>query len=67
VKNFVILLFCYYSEDDLNKKDEVDQIYKTNVKIRNAYKILVEKLYGRDHLGNLGIDGRILLKGTFKK
>jgi hypothetical protein len=29
---------------------------------RNAYKILVCKLNGRDHLGRLGVYGRIILK-----
>jgi hypothetical protein len=30
--------------------------------IINAYRILVEKLMGRDHLKGLGIDGRIILE-----
>jgi hypothetical protein len=30
--------------------------------IRNAYKILVESLKGRDHSKDLGVDGRIILK-----
>jgi len=30
--------------------------------IRNAYKIQSEILKGRDHLGDLGIDGRMILK-----
>jgi hypothetical protein len=30
--------------------------------MKNAYKILVGKLKGRDHLGDLGVDGRILVK-----
>jgi hypothetical protein len=29
---------------------------------RNAYKIFVGNLTGREHLGDSGIDGRILLK-----
>jgi hypothetical protein len=29
-------------------------------KIRNAYKILVENLKGRDHSKNLGINGKIM-------
>jgi hypothetical protein len=30
--------------------------------MRNAYKILVRKPEGRDHLENTGVDGRIILK-----
>jgi hypothetical protein len=30
--------------------------------IRNEYKILVENLKRRDHLGDLGINGMIILK-----
>jgi hypothetical protein len=33
-----------------------------NVGRRNAYNSLVEKLEGKRPLGNLGIDGRIILK-----
>jgi hypothetical protein len=33
--------------------------------IRNLYKILVRK--GRDYLGVLHVDGRIILKWTLKK
>jgi hypothetical protein len=29
--------------------------------VRNAYKILVRSLKGRDHSGDLGVDGRIIL------
>jgi len=30
--------------------------------IRNAYNIFVENMTGRDHLEDLGIDGRIILE-----
>jgi hypothetical protein len=33
---------------------------------RDAYRVLVGKPDGRDHLENLGIDGRIILKRNFK-
>jgi hypothetical protein len=33
----------------------------------NAHKILVGKLNGREHLGNVGVDAWILLKWTSKK
>jgi hypothetical protein len=29
--------------------------------MQNTYKILIGKLEGRDHLGDLGIDGMIIL------
>jgi hypothetical protein len=34
---------------------------------RNACKILIGNLKGRDHFKDLGIGGRILLEWTFKK
>jgi hypothetical protein len=36
-------------------------------KMYGAYKILVWILEGRDHLGNKGVDGMIILKMTTKK
>jgi hypothetical protein len=35
--------------------------------IRNAYNILVMNLQGRDHLRNIGVNGRIMLKWIIKK
>jgi hypothetical protein len=29
---------------------------------RNAYRVFVENLKDRDHLKNLGVDGKIILK-----
>jgi hypothetical protein len=35
--------------------------------MRNACRILSEHLKGRDHLENIGIDGRIILKWILRK
>jgi len=35
--------------------------------MRNTYKILVGNLEKRDHFGDLGVDGRILLKWVLQK
>jgi hypothetical protein len=32
--------------------------------MRNAYIILIRYLKGRDHIGNMDVDGRIILKYT---
>jgi hypothetical protein len=37
------------------------------VEKRNAYIILVRKPNKRDHLGNLGVDGRIIIKLFLKE
>jgi hypothetical protein len=33
--------------------------YRRHLKMRNAFKMLSENLKGRDHLEDLGVDGRI--------
>jgi hypothetical protein len=35
--------------------------------VRNAVKIVVENVNGKDHLGDLGIDGKIILSWILKK
>ena len=34
---------------------------------RGVYRLLVGKLRARDHLGDLGLDGRIILRWIFRK
>jgi hypothetical protein len=36
-------------------------------KVKNGYKISVENLKGRDHLEDLGVDGRIILDWILEK
>jgi len=35
--------------------------------LRGAYRVLVEKLRERDHLGDPGVDGRIILEKIKEK
>jgi hypothetical protein len=34
---------------------------------RGVYRVMVGELEGRDHLGDSGIDGRIILRWIFRK
>jgi hypothetical protein len=34
---------------------------------RGVYRVLVENLWARDHLGDPGLDGRIILRWIFRK
>jgi hypothetical protein len=44
----------------------VEHIARTENK-RNAYKVLVKKLKGRDHLEDVDVDGRITLEWMLKE
>jgi hypothetical protein len=35
--------------------------------MRNVYEILVRKLKGKNHLGDIGIEGRIISKWILRK
>jgi hypothetical protein len=37
------------------------------MKDEECYKIIVENIKGRDHLGDIGVIGRTILKRIFKK
>jgi hypothetical protein len=37
------------------------------LEMRNAYRILLENLKGRDHAENLGVDGKITLEWILGK
>jgi hypothetical protein len=49
------------------KTNEMGRACSTQGKRSVAYRVLVGKLRERDHLKDLGIEGRILLKRIFKK
>jgi hypothetical protein len=45
------------------KEDELGGACSMHGRDKNAYSILVGNLKGRDHLENLGLDGKIVLEG----
>jgi hypothetical protein len=48
-------------------KCEVRRSFMTSVGDgRGAYRVLVEKPDGKNHFQDLGLDGRVMLKWTFK-
>jgi hypothetical protein len=58
-RNFVVCIFTkYYKGHQI--KEEIDWSCNTRGKMRNAHEILDRNLKGRDHLGDLGVSGRII-------
>lgn len=49
----------------MKKRYEIGREYSMHGK-RNAYKILVQKLKGRDYLEKLDIDGKVVLRWISK-
>jgi len=47
---------------DQIKENEEGGVYSTQVKMRNLYKIIIRRPETKDHSGDLGVDGRIILK-----
>jgi hypothetical protein len=45
------------------KEGEMGEAWNTHGEVRNEYETLVGKLKGRDHLEDLGIDGRTIKLG----
>jgi hypothetical protein len=60
---FVIRYYCAFKIRD----DEVGMACNVYVKMRNAYKILIENLMSMDHMGDIGMSGRIILKLSLRK
>jgi hypothetical protein len=47
--------------------DEMGRAWNSTGEIRNVYRPWPENLKTRNHLENLGVDGRIILKCTYAK
>jgi hypothetical protein len=49
------------------KDDKTGRACSRCVKMRNTYKIWSENIKGRDHMEDIDMDGRIMLKWIFRK
>jgi hypothetical protein len=56
----------YCSGDQINKKF-MGEACDTYGDRGGAYRVFVVKVRERDHFENLGVDGRIILKWSFRK
>ena len=64
---FVFLrLTKYYSHDESRRMRQARHVASVGDR-RAAYRVLVGNLRKRDHLEDLGLHGRIILKWIFKK
>jgi len=43
------------------------RIYRSTVNKRRVFRVLVGKPEGKNHLGDLDVDGRIILRWIFRK
>ena len=59
LRRFVI---CIAQQMLLKYEIKVNEVISKHVKMRSAYRILVEYVYGRDHLRGQSVYGRIILK-----
>ena len=58
----------YSEEPTLLAEDECTELWQLGVwEKRNAYRVLVGRLQGRESLKDMGIVGRIILNGILKK
>ena len=61
------MLFTQYFAGDKIEKNEMGGTSSTYGEVRGVYRILVGKLEGKNHLGDPGVDGMIILRWIFRK
>jgi hypothetical protein len=50
-----------------SRRLDMGRAYSTYGERRRVYSVLVDKSEGRNHLENLSVDGKVILKCTFEK